>query len=314
MKRFTGVREVAEGFNNPIVTIGNFDGVHKGHQEILRRAQEERDALGGGDLIVFTFQPHPHVVLRPEARVELLTHYSERADRLGESQVTALVEEPFSRNLSTRSPEQFFNEFLVRGLGAKVIVVGYDFAFGKEREGSLDRLKALCEQAGVKLVIVPPFEVNGEVVSSTRIREYLKQGRVRDAERLLGYAFFYKGVVQKGDGRGHQLGFPTANLKLETKLTLPYGVYATRALVKGRVFDSITNVGVRPTFHTEEEAPVLIETHLFDVDLDLYGEALQVEFVDRVREERKFPSLEALKAQIIDDITTARQQLKKVVS
>jgi riboflavin kinase/FMN adenylyltransferase len=192
--------------------------------------------------------------------------------------------------------------------------VGYDFAFGKERQGHLQALEELCKGAGVELTVVPPQRIEGEIASSSKIRQHLAAGEVDVAARLLGREFFYRGIVVKGEGRGRKLGFPTANLKIENKLTLPYGVYATwarcEALFPGQLLPSVTNVGVRPTFEIEKELPALVETHLLDRTVDLYGNVFEVRFVKRLREERKFPGIDALKAQIQADSLLAKKQLQ----
>jgi riboflavin kinase/FMN adenylyltransferase len=210
---------------------------------------------------------------------------------------------------------------LLKRLGARAIVVGYDFAFGKERQGHLQALEELCKGAGVELTVVPPQRIDGEIASSSKIRQHLLAGEVDVASRLLGREFFYRGIVVKGEGRGRKLGFPTANLKIENKLTLPYGVYATwarcEALFPGQLLPSVTNVGVRPTFQgagglddSGKELPALVETHLFDRTVDLYGNVFEVRFVKRLREERKFPGIDALKAQISADSESAKKLLQ----
>jgi riboflavin kinase/FMN adenylyltransferase len=310
--RIAGVGALTRPLTKSVVTIGNFDGVHRGHQEILRLAGEKARAVGGS-VVAYTFKPHPHVALRPggQAAVQLLTTYDERAELLLKHGAALVIEEPFTREFSTIAAEQFFREILVTKLSASAIVVGYDFAFGKERQGSLDSLRKLCAECAMDLTVVPPHREGAEVVSSSRIRQHLLNGDVEAAGRLLGREFFYRGVVVKGEGRGRQLGFPTANLRLASKLALPYGVYATRAVTgDGKTFASVTNLGVRPTFHGSDDAakemPVLVETYLLDQQIDLYGTTLEVRFVKRLREERKFAGIEQLKEQIARDVEDSR--------
>jgi riboflavin kinase/FMN adenylyltransferase len=289
---------------HPVVAIGNFDGVHLGHQAILSTAiRQAREA--GGSAVAYTFRPHPRAVLNPGANIPLLLTYDEKLEILSGLGLDAVVEEPFSREFSSRTPERFFTESLIQGIGARAVVVGYDFAFGRERGGDLDGLRALCEGHGVKLTVVQPVSAPGGpdsgVVSSSRIRKLLLEGDVASAAKLMGRQFFYRGKVIRGDGRGRKLGFPTANLRIEDKLALPHGVYVTRA--GGQ--PSVTNVGVRPTFG--EGLPLLVETHLLDRSADLYGSVLEVRFVSRLRDERKFDGIESLKAQIAADIAAARR-------
>ncbi len=317
--------EVVRGFEalekvppKVVVTIGNFDGVHLGHQRILALAVEQARQAGGTS-VAFTFKPHPQISLRPEKELHLLCSYEEKLRLIEASGIDIAIEQPFSREFSTTDPEQFFSEVLIKRLNAVAIVVGYDFGFGKGRGGHLSVLEDLCRKAGVRLTVVQAQQNGGEVVSSSRIRTHLLAGEVDIATRLLGREFSYTGVVVRGEGRGRKIGFPTANLRLEHKLVLPWGVYATRAVLDdGRSLPSVTNIGVRPTFKTPEgekpsrheiEFPALIETHILDASLDLYGRSLEVQFVKRIREERKFPGVEALKLQISDDVAQARQFL-----
>lgn len=314
MEIVRGVSHLSIPLKHPVVTIGNFDGVHLGHREIIRRTIEKARARGGM-AIAYTFRPHPQQALRPGTYLPLLSTYDEKLELLAGTGIDAVVEEPFSREFSTVPPEAFFNDVLIRRLSAEAIVVGYDFAFGKERQGHLEVLEKFCRKVGVELTVVPPQRTDSEVVSSSRIRQHLLAGDVEAANRLLGRPFSYSGVVSRGEGRGRKIGFPTANLELENKLALPYGVYATWAvcepLFPGKILPSVTNVGVRPTFTSKktalgEELPALVETHLLDLTVDLYGSRLEVRFVRRLREERKFSGIDALKAQIALDASAAR--------
>ena len=310
MDRIPGIGQLTRTLAGPVVvTIGNFDGVHLGHRQIFEQVVHKARE-GRGTSVAYTFRPHPQVALRPGSRLPMLSTYDERAELIGACGIDVLIEEPFSREVSTTSPQSFFTDVILRRLSAAEVIVGYDFAFGKGREGSLEVLWELCRSAGVTLTVVPPHKIGTEVVSSSRIRQHLLAGQVSDAARLLGRGFFYRGTVVRGSQRGRTIGFPTANLRLEDKLALPYGVYATKAVLDdGREFASVTNVGVRPTFEAAvvgSELPALIETHLLDTTIDLYGRTLEVRFFERIREERKFPGLDALKAQIAQDAQRAR--------
>jgi riboflavin kinase/FMN adenylyltransferase len=288
------------------VTIGNFDGVHLGHLQIIQLARSEAQARRG-KFVAYTFRPHPQIALRPNAAPSLLSTYDEKIELLAAQGVDWVIEEPFSREFSAIEPETFFREVLLGRLGAEVIVVGYDFAFGKERHGHLELLRDLCKNAGVRLIVVDPQKVNSEIVSSSRIRQYLLAGQIEAANRLLGRPFSYQGVVIRGKGRGKKLGIPTANLKLQNKLALPYGVYATWAEWNGKKIPSVTNVGVRPTFEEKtHELPVWVETHLLDTTEDLYGSVLKIEFLTRLREEKKFSDVNELIRQIHADIANAK--------
>ena len=300
-----------------ILTIGNFDGVHVGHRKIIEIARQKAK---GSKIIAVTFRPHPQIALRPDAKIPLLTTYDEKIELLKNAGVDEVAELSFSREFSSISPERFFNEILLRKYSAQAVVVGYDFGFGKDRSGNLDLMERLCKTSGVDLTIVPPFKLGDDVVSSSRIRQNLQAGDVRRANQLLGYNFFYRGNVQRGDGRGRKIGFPTANLKskgtdLQTKALLSYGVYATWTvdLASKKRWASVTNLGVRPTFETgrlDSHEP-LIEAHVLgQKELNLYGAELEVQFVERLREERKYDSVEALIQQIARDAENAQQILK----
>ncbi|MFZ9595937.1 MAG: bifunctional riboflavin kinase/FAD synthetase [Bdellovibrionia bacterium] len=311
MEIIRGIHLLHQRIAHPVVTIGNFDGVHLGHQKIIRLAMEKAKERGGKS-IAYTFRPHPQVALRPATPLQLLMSYDEKCETLRQMGIDFLIEEPFSREFSSIDPETFFNEVLLRKLSVESIVVGYDFAFGKERHGHLEALGAFCRKSRVELIVVEPQRIEGEVASSSQIRQHLLAGEIESATALLGRYFFYSGVVVRGDGRGRQLGFPTANLKIEEKLTLPHGVYATWTMVEGRSYPSVTNVGVRPTFSQgESELPVLVETHLLDTQMDLYGNALQVRFVSKLRDEVRFKSQGDLQAQIQLDLQRAKLRLTK---
>ncbi len=275
--------------------------MHLGHQKLIEAALAEARALHSS-AFVYTFKPHPQIALRPEQNRSLITTYGERFELLSKTAIAGVIEEPFSREFSQTPAATFFEKILMGLLRAKVIVVGYDFSFGKNRTGNLELLRAYCEKAQVKLVVVPPFELDGVAVSSSRIREALLKGDVASAHRLLGHPFFYRGIVIRGEGRGKKLGVPTANLQMpeesSSKCLLPFGVYATT--VDG--LPSATNIGVRPTF--EDHQPVaFIESHIIGGSEDLYGRTVEVQFLKRIREEKKFASFEELKAQIAKDIS-----------
>ena len=320
MEWLKGIQQLNKALVRPVITIGNFDGVHLGHQQIIQLAIQKAKEVQGTS-VAFTFRPHPQIALKPETAPPLITTYDEKIELLQETGLNLVIEEPFSREFSTVAPEQFFTEILLRRLSAQEIVVGYDFAFGKGREGHLDVLISLCKKSGITLTIVEPQKVNGEVVSSSRIRNHLAQGNLPAANSLLGRNFFYRGVVLRGDQRGRTIGFPTANLKLEGKFTLPFGVYATSSrLVDGAVagqprdYVSVTNIGIRPTFQKgagdlASPPPAIIETHLLDTTVDLYGRSIEVQFLAKLRNERKFSGIDALKAQIALDIECVRNAL-----
>ena len=296
--------------NGCVLTLGNFDGVHLGHREILKLALGKSRALGLPS-VAYTFRPHPRVVLQPGTAVEFITTYDEKAALLAELGFDAVIEEPFTREFAAQSAAEFFNRVVLGALRARAVVVGYDFGFGRSREGHLEELKQLCEKTGVELSIVPALrDREGGVISSSRIRAQLRAGEVDSAASLLGHPFAYRGEVLHGDARGRTIGFPTANILVgEGKLQLPFGVYATRTRIGDVTHESVTNLGVRPTFRTSAPGPV-VETHVLDFSGDLYGKIIDVLFVRRLREERRFAGIDELKRQIAMDVAAAREALK----
>ncbi|CAM6055005.1 unnamed protein product [Sphagnum tenellum] len=341
MKLVRGIDCLSHAPTHPVVTIGNFDGVHLGHKAIIQLAAERARARSG-ELVAYTFRPHPQVLLHSKGPIQLLVTYDEKVDLLSQLGVDVLIEEPFTLEFSKTEPEVFFNEVLLGKLKAEEIVVGYDFAFGRKRHGHLDALEQFCRQSNVELRVVEPQKApslsqdvagqdaskpdspespGSQVVSSSRIRKHLLLGELEVAKKLMGRPFSYRGEVIRGDRRGHQLGFPTANLKnCDNKLALPRGVYATWTVCGGRRFKSVTNVGVRPTFIREGESSQTywVETHLInpalglssDPPLDLYGQIIEVQFESHLRPEKKFSGVEELKAQILIDITQAEARLQ----
>jgi riboflavin kinase/FMN adenylyltransferase len=301
MKVLKGIEKLTETLHLPVVCIGNFDGVHLGHRQILNTVIQKAQAISGVS-VVYTFMPHPQIALRPQVKTQLLTTYYERLQHLEKSGIDYVIEQPFSREFSITTAEEFFNDILLHRLNAKEVVVGYDFSFGKGRQGHLDSLKKYCDQASVRLTVIPPFRVQGDIASSTRIRQFLSASEIQKANELLGYTFYYHGIVQKGEGRGRKLGFKTANLILEQKLVLPLGVYATWTKVNDQKFISVTNIGVRPTFYNKSEMEANIETHIIGQEIDLYGKNITIEFEQKIREEKKFASKEKLSDQIKKDI------------
>ena len=295
--------------NGVVITIGNFDGVHRGHQQIIGETIRQARSLGC-EAVALTFRPHPQSVLRPDRAPELLLTYDEKREVLLSIGLARVIEQPFDLEFSKTSPSDFFSEVLRSRLKARAVVVGYDFTFGKERTGHLQVLQGLCDAAQVRLTVVAPQRLDQEVISSSVIRQTLKLGQVQEAAKLMGRPFFYQGLVNRGEKRGRKLGFPTANLALGEKLVLPAGVYASCSQVRGQEYASVTHVGTRPTFGSGLE--LLAETHLLEgfwqAD-SLYGESLRVDLIDRIRDEIKFETGESLRSQISQDVESARQKI-----
>jgi riboflavin kinase/FMN adenylyltransferase len=303
MKTLRGsVQPNNEFTDGSVVAIGNFDGIHLGHQAILAEAKEHARKLGL-PLVVYTLNPHPTLELKPQSNLKLLMTYEEQREYLAQYGADFCVEDRFDTDFAALGAREFFEKILCSALHARVIVVGDNFTFGRKREGSISVLGEFCHDASITLSALPPLEWEGGIISSSRIRETLGEGRVLDASRMLGRAFFYRSEVVHGDKRGRTLGFPTANMKCQEKFPLKTGVYATSVLWRGKTYPSVTNVGVRPTFDSNG---LRVETHILDQTIELYGEHLEVRFHEHLRDERKFASIDELKTQIASDTILAR--------
>lgn len=310
MQIFRGYTQVNQNFHNVVLTIGNFDGIHLGHKKIIKKVIE-RAKKNKGTSMVYTFKPHPHRALTPGNQIPLINTYEEKLELFDSMGVDVVIEEPFSREFSTNTPEKFFRDILVKRFSTKEIIVGYDFGFGKDRAGSLDVLKNLCMEENVEISVEPPLKIEDIICSSTKVRECIERGEIKVANQLLGRDFFYRGLVVKGNARGRTIGFPTANIHSEGKMWVKEGVYATRTKYNGKLFGSVTNVGRQPTFNEDTRLiPVTMETHIFNFNEFIYGESIEVQFVDRIRDEMKFSGVEQLVIQIKKDSEIA----KKIIS
>ncbi len=289
------------------LTIGNFDGVHIGHRQLLLKIKEEckkKNLL----FTVTTFIPHPQKILQPEKEKFLINSYEQRRVLLSAIGVDYLVEIGFTRDFSTLSPEQFLRDYLLSYPALKDFYLGYDFAFGANKQGDYALVKSLCRPLNVAVEIQPKFEFENQVVSSSLIRGHLYSGKIDEVEKLLLRPFHLEGVVVKGEGRGKKIGFPTANIQVSPDLIVPHlGVYVTRSIYKGMTFKSVTNIGHNPTFKDSKQ--VHIETNLFDFDTDIYGEMLDIQFLHKIRDEKKFPTVNDLVSQIKVDVLFASQFL-----
>jgi len=289
---------------HPVLALGNFDGVHRGHRKILDRLQRvgvERGATS----VVMTFDPHPPRIVRPEKAPLLLMTKTQKLDAIAAAGIQGAAILRFTPEVSRWDPETFVATILVDWLHVSEVWVGANFLFGHDRAGNFSLLRALGARYGFKTEKIDPIRYKDFVVSSTRIRRLVAEGRVDEAGALLGHQYYVDGSVVRGDGRGKTIGFPTANLCTENELLPPFGVYATTTTTAdGVVRPSITNAGVRPTVDTS--GLVAIETHIFNFDRDLYGGSIRVGFVQRLRDERAFESVDALRAQIGADCDRAR--------
>lgn len=290
-------------WSQPVLALGNFDGVHRGHRKILdrlKRVAGERSATS----VVMTFDPHPPRIVRPDKAPPLLMTMAQKLEALRAAGVQGAAIVRFTPELSRWDPETFVRVVLVEWLHVGEVWVGANFLFGHDRAGTFTMLRALGARYGFKAEKIDPVRYKDFVVSSTRIRRLVSEGRVDEAGALLGHQYFLNGTVVAGDARGRTIGFPTANLCTENELLPPHGVYATTATIGGIVRPAVTNVGVRPT--VDGSGRVLVETHILGFAADVYGAPLRVGFVQRLRDERAFESVDLLKAQIAADCSRAR--------
>lgn len=293
-------------FSRTVVTVGNFDGVHLGHQAILKRVCGRAQELNCQS-VALTFEPHPLKVLRPQSNLPLLTTPAQKLELLRETGLAAVVVLPFTPEFARLPARDFVRDYFVERLRVREVVVGHDYGFGYRREGNIDLLREMGRDLGFSVQVVWGVEVEGAVVSSSLIRALLRLGKVAEARRLLGRNYGVAGRVVAGKGRGAKLlGVPTANLESENDLLPATGIYAVWVVKNGQRLPGVANIGTCPTFDNGE---LSLEVHLLDFNDDLYGERLKVEFVARLREERRFPSIEALAGQIRADIDQARRVL-----
>jgi riboflavin kinase / FMN adenylyltransferase len=287
------------------IALGNLDGVHLGHRALLAAAREEAADLSG-PAAVLTFDPHPAKVLNPEMAPRLLTTLPRKLELIAESDLDAALIQTFDRAFAARSARDFVEGILLRDLGVRSVVVGEDFSFGKGRSGSVHELAVWLPEGGARLRVVPQVKLEGIAISSTRIREMLLEGHVEGAARLLGRPFDLDGTVVRGMGRGATIGWPTANVQSETELLPQSGVYAVRARFEGKELPGAANLGRKPTFG--EGGSLTVEVHLIGHSGEsLLGKQLRVTFIARLRDEMRFPSVDALKAQIGQDVARARE-------
>lgn len=313
MRIVRGSRTLEKPLERAVLTVGNFDGLHVGHQRIMKTVTGRARAFDG-QAAVYTFEPHPRKVLAPERAPRLLTTLEQKLELLDAAGVDVAIVEPFDREFARLPAERFVREILHERIDPLEVYVGYDFRYGRDREGSMRTLTELGPHLGFSVTIVPEVKLGSRDVNSTRIRELLEQGNVSEAALLLGRPYTVRGRVVVGDRRGRTLGFPTMNVDPDNEVLPRSGVYAGRVRfldagepAAGSSFGAVTNVGRRPTFGASER--VLTEAHLLDFSGDAYGRRIEVTFEHALREERRFPDVEALRAQIAADAELARRKL-----
>jgi riboflavin kinase/FMN adenylyltransferase len=308
---FEGHRALFRPLQSPAVALGNFDGLHRGHRELLHRARAAADRMGG-DAVVYTFEPHPARVLAPDLAPPLITTLDRKLELIADCGIDVAVVEPFTRELASLSPDDFLGTVVVDVLKARHVVVGYDFTYGHKRSGTTETLRASGAKAGFEVEVVDPVTIEGIIASSTKVREFVHEGNLPGARLLLGRNFEVDGVVVKGAGRGASIGVPTANLEVGNTLMPKGGVYAVRVTPldgesASEPMNGVANLGTNPTFVADGN--LVLEVHLLDFSGDLYDRRLRVGFIERLRGERRFSGVDELVAQIRADIEHARNIL-----
>ena len=300
--------ELPESFGPCVVTLGNFDGVHLGHRTLFRRLVKRARELNCPS-VVYTFDPHPLKFLAPERAPALLNTREEKHRLIAASHIDLLIDASFTAEFAEMTPQAFVNEILVDRLHAQALVIGYDYAFGRNRQGDAEFLQRSGQEKGFSVEVLEPIGADGQPYSSTRIRNMIAAGDVSHVVSLLGRHYNLEGDVVPGEQRGRQMGFPTANLFSDKELLPAPGVYAVKVRLEQQEYAGVVNIGQRPTFSGQQ---MTIEVHLLDYTGDLYGRRVRVYFVERLREERKFADADELGRAIAADVLRARQILADV--
>lgn len=299
MSIFTNINKLPD-FRNAVLTIGTFDGVHLGHKAILQQVVARAKEVGGESILI-TFEPHPRKLLFPGQPLKLLTPLDQKLQLISQAGIQHIIVAPFTHEFAALSAQDYIRDFLVKRFQPSVIVIGYDHHFGHDRTGNIELLKQYEQEYGYKVVEIPAQLIDEAAVSSTKIRNAITAGHVKEAAHMLGRNYSISGTVIKGAQLGKPLGYPTANIELkETDQLIPaIGIYATHAIWNGKRYSSMSSIGYNPT--VSDEKKLHIETNIFDFDKTIYGETLDVEFAAWLRNEEKFDSLEQLKQQLHKD-------------
>ena len=302
MEIIKDIVSLKKSYPNTVLTIGNYDGVHLGHQKILSMVGKKAEEIGGTSMVM-TFDPHPVKVIAPEKNVKLLTTPEEKARLIAKMGIDVLLFITFTKEFSQIAPDEFISELLVKKLNIKEVIVGANYSFGKSKKGNIDLLRKRGREFGFHATAVQDVMLHGNIVSSSSIRSLLLKGAVQDVITYLGRAYSILGTVIKGKGRGKSiLNIPTANITSPVEIAPKEGVYAVRVGYKGSIYDGVANIGKNPTFGN---ADVSYEVHLFGFSGDLIGESLRIYFIDRIRNEKTFPDVATLEKQIREDMDIA---------
>lgn len=309
MERIDNIARIRKPFKNAVITIGNFDGVHIGHQFLFKEVIHKAAAINGTS-VAMTFEPHPLRLLSKNDRPPLITLYEQKVELIEDAGLDVLICVPFTREFAALSANEFVEELLVGTIGMKAIVVGEDYAFGKNRAGNLDLLKSQAARNGFEVIVADWVKAAGNFpdrISSTKIRQLVMDGKVAEARKLLGRFYQIRGTVVTGRNRGGKLlGIPTANITLTDELCPKTGIYAVTVECRGTKYQGVANIGYSPTF---EDFQFTVEVHIFGFNANIYGEKIRVNFIKRIRDEKKFSGISELAAQIRKDITAAREIL-----
>lgn len=285
------------------LALGNFDGVHKGHQELIKKIVQKAEA-NGGLAAAFIFDPHPIKVIRPEKAPKLLVTSERKAKLMAELGLDILIYQSFTHDISCWTPEHFVQEILIDKLAVKEVFVGFNYSFGYKGQGSPELLSRLGEKLDFEVNVTEPVEVKGHLVSSSLIRQLLKVGEIKNAIAMLGNKPMLEAKIVRGENRGASIGFPTANLEVNQELMSPgSGVYAGQIIIKNTPYKCVVNIGTKPTFH--EDYPLTVEAHIIDFKEDIYGEEIELFFIDKIRDEKKFLNIDQLVEQIRQDCDQA---------
>jgi riboflavin kinase/FMN adenylyltransferase len=311
MEIIKGIENLKRLFKNPVVTLGNFDGVHLGHQDIFKRVKEEASRIHG-EGIVITFEPHPLKVLAPEKFLPLLTPFRKKMILIQESGIETVLCVEFSSAFSKMSPSEFIQSILVEKVKVKRVIIGYNYHFGKGQQGDAHTLKEAGKVYHFEVEVVEPLRIGQTIVSSSKIRDLIQRGEVEGASRLLGRDYPIIGKVVEGAKRGKTLGFPTANLEISDELYPKAGVYAVEVEWREQRLNGLANVGSNPTFLSEQNGkgkPVSLEVYILNFNRNIYGEEIQVNFKKRIRDEVRFESSSLLIEQIKKDVQWAQENV-----
>jgi riboflavin kinase/FMN adenylyltransferase len=311
MKLITDLNDIREPFKNAVITIGNFDGVHIGHQALFHEAIEKADAIDGTS-VAMTFEPHPMRILKQNNHPPLITLYEQKAELIERTGIDVIICVPFTKEFASLTAREFIEDLLIKKIGMKAIVVGEDYSFGKNREGDLELLKTFSQEMNFEVLVADWIKMSRSLpdrISSTKVRELVMAGQMEEAQKMLGRHYQIRGVVVTGRDRGGKLlGIPTANINLHDELCPKTGIYAVTVEWQDRQLKGVANIGYSPTFDDHE---FTVEVHILDFDQDIYDQKIRVNFIQRIRDEKKFSDISELIDQIHDDIAAARNIFAK---